>query len=141
MNYFSSPVEVFFFIRDLSSQSVEELIFLRTQCKSPTCDKNKFFSILRKTFVKDFKLISYLYIAYVSVRESNIRTRFINIWNLKKIETSIQSLYNLKCRKGNWINLFFSVKKETKELRASEEEINIHNEWQDNKNHSKPKQY
>lgn len=84
MNYFSSPVEVFSFIPDLSSQSVEELIFLRTQCKSPTSDKNKFFSILRKTFVKDFKLISYLYIAYVSVRESNIRTRFINIWNLKK---------------------------------------------------------
>jgi len=45
----------------------------------------------------------------------------------------------LKYRKGNWINLS-SVKKETKELRVSEEEINIHDEWQYNKNHSKPKQ-
>ena len=50
MNYFSSPVEVFFFIRDLSSQSVEELIFLRTQCKSPTSDKNKFFLNFEKDF-------------------------------------------------------------------------------------------
>lgn len=58
---------------------------------------------------------------------------------LKKIKTAIQSLYNLKYRKGNWINLS-SVKKETKELRVSEEEINIHDEWRYNKNHSKPKQ-